>query len=40
MIDKELNQYIDNDFYNKPCKVANGDKCKYYDNLVRKIAGF
>tara|TARA_R100001440_G_scaffold38954_1_gene58597 strand:+ start:88 stop:303 length:216 start_codon:yes stop_codon:yes gene_type:complete len=40
MIDKELNQYVDSDFCNKPCKIANGDDCKYYDNIVRKIAGF
>ena len=40
MIDSDLEQYIDKDYYNKPCKIANGEKCKYYDNIVRKTAGF
>ena len=40
MIDEELNQFVDSNFCNKTCKIADGDDCKYYDNIVRKIAGF
>ena len=40
MIDKNLNQVVDSEYYNKPCKIANGEKCKYYDNIARKTAGF
>ena len=40
MIDKDLKQYIDEDYYNKPCKIADGEECQYYDNIVRKTAGF
>ena len=28
MIDPDLEQYIDEDYHNKPCKIANGEKCK------------
>ena len=40
MIDKELNQFIDPKHHNKPCTVANGKECKYYEKVVRKVAGF
>ena len=35
MIDKNLNQWIDEELYNKPCLVKEGGECGYFNKFVK-----
>ena len=34
MIGKHLEQWIDQDLENKPCKIKSGKECEYFNKIV------
>ena len=37
MINSQLQQWLDDDLYNKPCLIKEGKECEYFDKFVKPI---
>ncbi len=40
MIGGKLQQWVDKAFADKPCVVAKGKECDYYNRCVKPVVGF
>ncbi len=38
IISDKLQQRVDSELQNKPCLIANGEKCNYYNKCVKPVA--